>query len=89
MTNHAKKDRKGSQHISAPLKMTYLGESVIFSLGLPEQKCKKLSDAENPPGGGFSADKTDSLVWREVQIAKYESSGFSSDDSSVPLLLSI
>jgi hypothetical protein len=30
---------------------------------------KKLADAENPPGGGFSADKTDSLVWREVQIA--------------------
>lgn len=26
----------------------------------------QLANAENPPGGGFSADKTDSLVWREV-----------------------
>jgi hypothetical protein len=25
-------------------------------------------NAKNPPGGGFFADKTDSLVWREVKF---------------------
>lgn len=43
-------------------------------------------DAENPPGGGFSADKTDSLVWREV-ISKVKSSGVAVVTSSIPLLL--
>jgi hypothetical protein len=41
------------------LRYTYLYRENQIVPDIPQ-------NAENPPGGGFSADKTDSLVWREV-----------------------
>lgn len=66
----------------------YAGQWTAFGLPADAHPCASLTatNAENPPSGGFSADKTDSLVWREV-ISKVKSSGVAVMYFSIPLLL--
>jgi hypothetical protein len=53
-----------TKFLTANIQTTHLKVDILTEMDL---EGITLSDAENPPGGGFSADKTDSLVWREVQ----------------------